>query len=196
MRLMLAGLTATLALLTAACGDDGNGGPRTATAAAGGAVTAPPTDFTLRSDAFPDGATIPLKYTCSGNNVSVPLSWSGAPAGTKAFALVMDDPDAPIAGGFVHWVAYDIPANVSALPEGVPEGDAVAGGGTQGANGRGTRAYTGPCPPAGAPHHYYFRLFALDAPLGLPAGAARADVEAAMRGHVLGGATLVGVFGR
>jgi hypothetical protein len=93
-------------------------------------------------------------------------------------------------------VAYDIPANVSALPEGVPEGDAVAGGGTQGANGRGTRAYTGPCPPAGAPHHYYFRLFALDAPLGLPAGAARADVEAAMRGHVLGGATLVGVFGR
>jgi|SRR5581483_7509482 len=196
MRVMLAGLTAALALLMAACGDDSNARARTATLPADGAVTATATAFTLRSDAFPDGATIPLKYTCSGNNISVPLAWAGAPAATQAFALIMDDPDAPLAGGFVHWVVYDLPANVSSLPEGVPEGDRIAGGGTQGANGRGTRAYTGPCPPPGAPHHYSFRLFALDAPLGLAAGATRAEVEAAMQGHTLAQAMLTGLFGR
>jgi len=151
--------------------------------------------FSIESEAFAEGATIPAQYTCSGDGTSPALRWSGAPSGTKSFALVVDDPDAPLQGGFTHWVAFDLPDSATGLLANVPAGD-IAGGGRQGANGRGQPAYTGPCPPAGAPHHYHFRLYALDAPLGLASGASKADVLAALQPHLLAQAEIVGLYGR
>ncbi len=152
--------------------------------------------FALTSTAFADKATIPVQYSCSGASTSPPLAWSGAPAATKAFALILDDPDAPVAGGFVHWVAYDIPADANKLAAAIPAGPMIAGGGTQGNNGAGQPGYTGPCPPAGAPHHYNFRLYALDAPLRADAGKSRDDVLAAIQGHILAQVQLTGLFAR
>ncbi len=145
----------------------------------------------LSSDAFPDGGTIPVDYTCTGSNTSPPLRWSGAPDGARAFALIMDDPDAP-SGTFDHWVVYDLTPSTTGLAAGA----AIGGDAKMGKNGRGQAAYTGPCPPPGAPHHYQFKLYALDAPLGLAAAESKASVEAAMRGHVLAQAALAGLYGR
>lgn len=145
----------------------------------------------LISDAFPDGGTIPVDYTCTGRGTSPPLRWSGAPAGARAFALIVDDPDAP-RGTFDHWIIYDLPASTSGLASGA----GIGGDAKTGANGRGAAEYTGPCPPPGPPHHYQFRLYALDAALGLAAGKSKSDVEAAMRGHILAQATLIGLYGR
>jgi Raf kinase inhibitor-like YbhB/YbcL family protein len=153
------------------------------------------TRISLRSSAFANGATIPLVYTCVGENKSPPLKWSGVPAGAKALAVVVRDPDAP-SGSFVHWVLYNVPAGVSELPAGVAKTESIAQGTDQGVNGRGQIGYAGPCPPPGAPHHYHFRLYALDNRVGLKAGASADDVEGAIKGHVLGSAELVGTFGR
>ena len=150
--------------------------------------------FTLTSPAFTSGGNIPSKYTCDAGaqNPSPALAWSEAPAGTKSFALIMHDPDAPIAGGFTHWVLFDIPASTSGLPEGFQPGSA----GVSGTSGFRRAGYGGPCPPSGV-HHYHFILSALDlATLGLAAGATKADVEKAMQGHVLGTAELVGLYQR
>ncbi len=161
-----------------------------ATAAAQGAAT-----ITVTSDAFAAGATIPQPFTCSDANHSPALDWSGAPATTRSFAIVADDPDAP-RGTFVHWVAFDLPATVTALPEDVPRTETIAGGGTQGDNGAGRIGYFGPCPPPGKVHHYHFRVFALDSMLGLKAGADADALRSAMNGHIVASGELVGTYSR
>lgn len=149
----------------------------------------------LRTAAFRVGGRIPAKFTCQGENISPPLSWNQPPSRTQSFALIVDDPDAP-AGTWVHWVVYDLPASVRDLPEHVPPGETLSGGGAQGVNDFSERDYGGPCPPSGKPHRYFFRLYALDAPLNLHGPARRQDVDAAMKGHVLAEAELMGTFGR
>jgi Raf kinase inhibitor-like YbhB/YbcL family protein len=153
--------------------------------------------FTLSSTAFKEGATIPVKHTCDGADVSPSLAWSGAPPGTRAFALIADDPDAP-AGTWVHWVLYNVPARASALPENVAKTEALKDpdGAVQGRNDFPRIGYGGPCPPPGKPHRYFFKLYALDAPLGLKAGGTKQEVERAMQGHVLGMAQLMGTYAR
>jgi Raf kinase inhibitor-like YbhB/YbcL family protein len=145
--------------------------------------------ITLTSTAFREGAPIPVKHTCDGPDVSPPLAWRGAPAAAKSFALVSDDPDAP-GKTWVHWVLYNVPPTVSQLAEG------DSGGGVQGLNDFRRTGYGGPCPPPGKPHRYFFKLYSLDAPLALTAGATKADVERAMQGHVLAQAQLIGTYGR
>jgi hypothetical protein len=149
----------------------------------------------LTSAAFTEGSPIPVKYTCDGQDVSPPLKWSGAPEGARSFALIADDPDAP-AGTWVHWVLYNLPASAAELPEGVPTSESIAGGGKQGRNDFGRFGYGGPCPPRGNPHRYFFKLYALDTELNLPAHAAKPDVERAMRGHILAEEQLMGTYKR
>ena len=152
--------------------------------------------FTLASAAFRDGAGIPVKYTCDDVDVSPPLSWSGAPAGTRSFALIADDPDAP-AGSWVHWVLYNLPADVSELPENIAKVESLdLGGARQGRSDFRRPGYGGPCPPPGPPHRYFFKLYAVDTRLQIKAGAQKKDVEAAMEGHVLGTAQLMGTYAR
>ena len=137
----------------------------------------------LTSTAFPSGGDIPAKYTCDGADVSPALSWSNPPQGTKTFALIADDPDAP-SGIFTHWILYAIPSGTAQLPEGVPKTE-QASVGRQGRNSFGRNGYAGPCPPPGKPHRYFFKLFALDAELNLNPGVSRADLERAIQGHIL-----------
>jgi Raf kinase inhibitor-like YbhB/YbcL family protein len=151
--------------------------------------------FVLETKAFPKGGEIPARYTCSGDDLSPALSWSGVPQNTKSFALIVDDPDAP-SGTFTHWLVYDLPAATHHLPESVSRTDDQSGGGRQGRNDFGRVGYGGPCPPPGKAHRYFFRLYALNAPLSLPAGASRQALEAAMRGHVIAQAELMGKFAR
>lgn len=151
-------------------------------------------NFVLKTKAFPKGGQIPGKYTCSGEDISPALSWSGAPAATKGFALIVEDPDAP-SGTFTHWLVYDLPAGVHQLPENVSQQNDLSGGGRQGRNDFRRLGYGGPCPPPGKPHRYFFKLFALNSALDLPAGASRPEVESAMRRHVLAQAELMGKFG-
>ena len=147
--------------------------------------------LTLTSDGFANNGTIPVKYSCAGEGKSPALAWSGAPTGTKAFALIVHDPDAPLAGGFTHWILTDLPASAASIPAAVPAGETISGGGAQ------PVAYRGMCPPVGASaHHYHFRLYALDAPLGAAAGTSKDSVEAAMQGHILAQTDLMGLFGR
>ena len=149
----------------------------------------------LAAAAFKSGGSIPRKFSCEGADISPELTWTGPAAGTQSFALIVDDPDAP-AGTWVHWVVYDLPATARHLPEGVPQGDDVAGGGRQGLDDFGKSGYGGPCPPSGKPHRYFFKLYALDKTLGLDAGASKSAVEQAMQGHILTQAELVGRYGR
>src|SRR5579872_5462294 len=149
----------------------------------------------ITSTAFTEGGMIPKQFTCEGPDVSPQLSWSGAPAGTKTFALIMDDPDAPV-GTWVHWVIYNLPANMKELPEEVEKQDRLSSGASQGRNDFRKTGYGGPCPPSGKPHHYFFKLYALDTSLDLKAGASKADVERAIKDHTLGQAELIGLFGR
>ena len=154
-----------------------------------------PPSFEIQTTAFKPGGDIPKKFTCAGANVSPALRWTGPPAGTESFALIMDDPDAPM-GTWVHWVAYDLPAGKRQLPEGAPKGDDLQGGGQQGRNDFPEVGYGGPCPPPGKPHRYYFKLYALDKKLDLKAGATKREVEQAMKGHVLAKAEIMGRYGR
>jgi hypothetical protein len=146
--------------------------------------------FQLSSAAFGEGDTIPVRHTCEGDDTSTPLTWSGAPDGTRSFVLIMDDPDAP-RGTFTHWVLADLPASLDNLPEGAFQGVPCA-------NDFGRTGYGGPCPPRGhGPHRYYFRLYALDVEaLGVHHNATRAQVEKAMAGHVLDQAQTMGRFER
>lgn len=149
----------------------------------------PAMSFQVQSPAFGLGADIPARFTCSGEDLSPPLSWTGAPPGTRAFALVVDDPDAP-GGTWVHWTAYNLPPTASGVPEAVrPDAE----GFLQGTNDFRKRGYGGPCPPRGhGAHRYFFRVYALDQPLPLAAGATRAELDLAMRGHVLAEASWMG----
>ena len=134
--------------------------------------------FEISSTAFPDGGMIPKKFTCDGADVSPPLSWTPAPAGTQSFALIMDDPDAP-AGTWVHWVIYNLPADTRELPEGVEKQKQLASRAIQGRNDFRRIGYGGPCPPPGKPHRYYFKLYALDTELTLKAEATKPELERA-----------------
>ncbi len=147
------------------------------------------------SSAFSAGETIPKKFTCDGPDVSPKLTWKEAPAKTQSFALVMDDPDAP-AGTWVHWVLFDLPADTTELAEGVAKHEHLSNGARQGRNDFGKIGYGGPCPPPGKPHRYFFKLYALDAKVNLKAGASKAEVERAMKGHILAQSEYVGRYGR
>lgn len=151
--------------------------------------------FTLTSSAITDGATIPDRFTCAGADVSPALSWTAAPEGTKSFALIVDDPDAPV-GTWVHWVLFNLPASATTLPEAVPAKENLADGSRHGRNDFKRLGYGGPCPPPGKPHRYFFKLYAVDRLLDLPPGATKAHVLDAIRGHTLGETTLMGRFGR
>ena len=150
--------------------------------------------ISIQSSAFMQGADIPEMYTCDGKNVSPHLSWGEGPSGTRAWALIMDDPDAP-SKTWVHWVLWNLPDSTRTLSSGLPSGD-LPGGGRQGKNDFGKQSYGGPCPPVGKPHRYFFRLYALDTPLKLAAGATRDDVDRAMEGHILGRGELMGMYAR
>ena len=144
----------------------------------------------LTSAAFQHGADISRKYTCDAEDVSPPLRWTNAPAATKSFALIADDPDAP-GGAWVHWVIYDLPADTKELPEAVAKTEALPSGAKQGVNDFRNLGYNGPCPPPGSAHRYYFRLYALDAPSDLKAQATKLQVLEAIKGHALGAAELM-----
>jgi Raf kinase inhibitor-like YbhB/YbcL family protein len=146
------------------------------------------TALVLVSSAFHPGGQIPVAASCSGADRSPALAWSHVPAGTKAFAIQMEDPDARGGDGriLVHWIAWNLPAGARRLPAGAHPP-------REGVNSFGDRGYAGPCPPSGT-HHYRFRLYALDTPLTLPAGADRDGLAAALKGHVRASALLVGLF--
>jgi len=149
--------------------------------------------FTLTSRAFAEGADIPIRYTCDGENRAPHLTWSGTPDGTRSLTLIVDDPDAP-GGIFTHWVLYDIPPEIRELNE----NEAGATVGIHGRNSFGKAGFGGPCPPHGdPPHRYMFTLAAVDVPsLGLSGARSREDVDAAMETHVIGIARLTGRYQR
>jgi hypothetical protein len=151
--------------------------------------------FELKSSAFQPNQMIPKKYTCQGADVSAPLSWSSSPANAKSFALIMDDPDAPM-GTWVHWVAYDLPGDARELPEGVPAQETLSSGTKQGINDFKKVGYGGPCPPPGKPHRYFFKLYALDKKTDLRPRATKQQVLDAIKGHTLAEAQLVGTYQR
>ena len=151
--------------------------------------------WSLSSSAFREGAQIPSQYTCEGADSSPPLSWTDPPAGTKSLALILDDPDAPM-GTWVHWVAYNLPANLRALPEHVPTDAKLADATLQGLNDFGRTGYGGPCPPPGSSHRYVFKLYALDAPLTLAPRATKAQLEQEINHHRLAQAQLIGRYQR
>lgn len=148
----------------------------------------------LTSSAFVEGAMIPVKYTCDGQDVSPPLAWADAPGGTRTLALICDDPDAP-AGTWVHWVAFNLPPGAGGLPEDVPAEKSLKTGGIQGTNSWRRIGYGGPCPPGGV-HRYFFKLYALDDSLALASNATTKEVQAAMKGHILAEAQLMGRYKR
>jgi Raf kinase inhibitor-like YbhB/YbcL family protein len=151
--------------------------------------------FKLSSSSFSSGGDIPTKFTCSGEDVSPQLSWTNAPPGTQAFALIADDPDAPV-GTWTHWVLYNLPASTSSLAEGVSKVERLPDDTLQGRNDFRKIGYGGPCPPPGKPHRYFFKLYALDRKLSLKPGASKKELEQAIQGHVLGQAELMGKFKR
>ena len=148
--------------------------------------------FQLTSSAFAAGQPIPAQYTCRGKDISPPLSWGEPPKGTQSLALICDDPDAP-GGVWVHWIIYNLPGSTRALLEGLPTDGQLPDASRQGLNGWRQTGYRGPCPPSGT-HRYFFRLYALDAPLNLPAGADKQQLTTAMEGHILLQAELMGTF--
>lgn len=148
----------------------------------------------LTSSAFAAEEMIPTRYTCDGEDISPALSWEGIPQGTQSLALIVDDPDAP-GQTFVHWVLYDLPPETQQLPENVPNTEQLPNGGVQGKNDFGKLGYGGPCPPEGT-HRYFFKLYALDTQLGIGAGATKAQVEAAMSGHILAAEEWIGRYSR
>jgi Raf kinase inhibitor-like YbhB/YbcL family protein len=149
----------------------------------------------LTSTAFQEGATIPKAHTGDGPDTSPPLEWSNPPQGTKSFALICDDPDAP-AGTWVHWVIFNLPPSLQKLEEGAPTKETLSNGARQGKNDFGTIGYGGPAPPRGKPHRYFFKLYALDMPLDLAPGATKDQLLAAMKDHVLDEGQLMGRYGR
>lgn len=151
--------------------------------------------FALTTTAFSPDGDIPSRFTCDGPDLSPALAWADPPGKTASFALICDDPDAP-AGTWVHWVLYHMPASARALAEGVPKRERLEDGSIQGKTDFGRVGYGGPCPPRGGPHRYFFKLYALDTKTGLPPGATKAEVEKAMRGHILGQAELMGRYRR
>lgn len=152
--------------------------------------------LTLSSPSFTDGAKIPRKHGCEGSDTSPALSWTGAPAGTRSFALIVDDPDAPDPSApkttWVHWVLYNVPADASGLPEAVKSWD-LPQGTCEGKNDWRRKGWGGPCPPIGR-HRYYFKLYALETVLPDLGPATKKELETAMKGRVLAEAQLLGTY--
>ena len=152
--------------------------------------------LTLTSPAFANGHEIPSDFTCEGADISPELRWSGAPEGTKCFALIVDDPDAPDPAApkmtWVHWVLYNLPADATRLPEGV-EPEELPAGTREGTNDWKRTGYGGPCPPIGR-HRYFHKLYALDTVLADLGHPSKAKLEAQMKGHVIGQAELIGTY--
>ncbi len=155
----------------------------------------PAMNIQLTTTAFSEAQPIPVKYTCSGQDVSPPLKWSNAPAGTKSFALIVDDPDAPV-GIWTHWVIFNLPPTTTSLPENMSKSPELPDGAKQGMNDFHHIGYGGPCPPRGYVHHYHLQIYALDAMLDLKSGATRKELLKAMEGHILGEGRLIGTFQR
>ena len=149
----------------------------------------------ITSSAFTEGQPIPKKHTGEGADVSPALTWSNLPTGVKELALICDDPDAPN-GDWVHWVIYKIPASAKGLPEGVPHDPKLKepAGTLQGENSWPSTGYRGPMPPPGKVHHYYFKLYALDAPLHAEPGLDKKALLEQMKGHILGECQLMGTY--
>jgi Raf kinase inhibitor-like YbhB/YbcL family protein len=151
--------------------------------------------FALTSASFGNGGGIAKKFTCDGDDVSPQLSWTEPPAGTKSFALLADDPDAPV-GNWNHWTLWNVPESSRSLAENLSNAARLPDGTSQGVNDFRKVGYNGPCPPPGTPHRYYFKLFALDEKLDLKQNARKQDLEAAMRGHILAETEWMGRYGR
>lgn len=149
----------------------------------------------LVSATFQAGQPIPVDSTCDGADRAPQLAWSEIPVATRSFALVCDDPDAP-RGTWVHWVLFNLPADAVELASGVPSDPELPSGARQGVNDSGDTGYGGPCPPPGASHRYFFRLYSLDTSLNLPPGISRAELDQAMRDHILAEATIMGTYRR
>jgi Raf kinase inhibitor-like YbhB/YbcL family protein len=151
--------------------------------------------LTLTSSAFANNGSIPQRYTCQGDDVSVPLAWTGVPPGTKSLALIVDDPDAPDPKApkvvWVHWVLYNIPPSATGLKEAIKAGELPVGT-KQGLNDWKRTGYGGPCPPIGR-HRYFHKLYALDTVLDLQTPN-KSALEQAMKGHVLGQTELIGTY--
>jgi len=148
----------------------------------------------ITSSAFSEGGMIPGRYSCDGPDISPDLSWQGVPEGSRSLALICDDPDAP-AGTWVHWVLFNIPADEKGLAAQIAPDAKLSNGALHGTNDFRRLGYGGPCPPRGT-HRYYFKLYALDTVLPLKAGATKAQVEAAMAGHILAQGQLMGKYKR
>ncbi|HEY8164213.1 MAG TPA: YbhB/YbcL family Raf kinase inhibitor-like protein [Gemmatimonadaceae bacterium] len=150
----------------------------------------------VTSTAFKQAGVIPGRYTCEGDDTSPPLAWSGAPAGTKSFAMIVDDPDAPDPAKpqrvYVHWVIYGLPANATGLPENASKKGMPAGA-NQGKNDFGKQNYGGPCPPIGR-HRYFFKLYALDTEPTFASPPTKADLLKAIEGHVIAQGELMGTY--
>jgi Raf kinase inhibitor-like YbhB/YbcL family protein len=151
--------------------------------------------LSVSSPSFSSGGDIPKKFTCDGADVSPQLSWTEPPAGTRSFALLVDDPDAPV-GTWNHWTTWNLPASARGLAEGVKKEVTLPDGAEQGKNDFHKNGYNGPCPPPGKPHRYHFKLFALDTKLDLKPGAGKSELESAMKGHILAQAEWMGRYGR
>jgi Raf kinase inhibitor-like YbhB/YbcL family protein len=140
----------------------------------------------VTSMSFQNNQMIPMKYTCEGESINPQLHIEHVPSGTKTLAIIMHDPDAPIPGGFTHWVAWNIDPNIKDIPENFQQGN-------QGKNGSGKTGYTGPCPPKGT-HHYHFKVYALDSRLDLDPAIDKKGLEKAMKGHILAEGELIGLY--
>ena len=151
--------------------------------------------LSLVSDAFDEGGTIPVEHTCDGADTSPPLRWTDPPEGTRSWAMIVDDPDAP-SKTWVHWVVYNLPADTRHLPPGIQGAEELPDGTRQGRTDFGRPGYGGPCPPAGKPHRYFFKLYALDAMLELKPGASKSRLVDEMAGHILAEGRLMGTYGR
>jgi hypothetical protein len=151
--------------------------------------------FRFSSPAIVHGRPIPKKHTCDRADVSPPLRWRDPPAGTKSFAVIMEDPHVPV-GSLAQWVVYDLPATSRGLPQGFPADAQLPDGTKNGLNDLGKLGYSGPCPPPGRAHHYYFRVYALDRLTGLGPRATAAEVFRAMRRRVLTVAELMATHQR
>ncbi len=148
----------------------------------------------ISSTAFQHEGKIPSQYTCDGKDVSPPLTWEKGPVGTQSYVLISDDPDAPI-GTWVHWVLYNIPPEISELPENVPAVEILDNGAIHGVTDFGRIGYGGPCPPSGT-HRYFFKIYALDTVLSLSSRSSKRDVEGAMQGHILAEGKFMGNYKR
>ncbi len=149
----------------------------------------------ITSPAFQEGDFIPKKFTCQGSDLSPALSWAGIPPAARSLALIVDDPDAP-GGTWVHWVLFNIPAGAHGLAEGVPSRKVLEDGARQGLNDFRKIGYNGPCPPPGSAHRYFFKLYALDTLLDLDGGTSKAQVDQAMKGHILAEWRIMGRYRR